>query len=96
LPIAERQLAKVAEALKEQDESKTIVVEGHTDSRGSDAANLRLSQERAETVLLFLVGQGVDSQRIRAVGKGERNPIASNRTAEGRANNRRVEIIVSP
>ena len=94
LDIARRQLDKVASALMEQDESKRIVVEGHTDSRGSNARNRRLSQDRAEVVRNFLVSRGVKANRISAVGKGEDEPIANNRTAEGRANNRRVEIIV--
>ncbi len=94
LEIAERQLSKVAEALQEQDESKKIVVEGHTDSRGSDKANRKLSQSRAESVMTYLISQGVKRGRITADGKGESQPIANNRTAEGRANNRRVEIII--
>lgn len=94
LPIAERQLGRVAEALREQHESKRIRVEGHTDSRGSVASNRRLSRDRAESVRAFLVSAGVDPTRIVAVGKGEDEPIASNRTAEGRANNRRVEIVI--
>lgn len=95
LPIAQSSLGPVAEALKEQDASKMIVVEGHTDSRGPDAENQLLSQARAESVRSFLVSRGVPPDRIRAVGKGELAPIADNRTAEGRANNRRVEIIIS-
>jgi outer membrane protein OmpA-like peptidoglycan-associated protein len=94
LEIAKRQLDKVAAALVEQDESKRIVVEGHTDSRGSNERNRRLSQDRAEVVRNYLVSQGVPSERISAVGKGEDQPLANNRSAEGRANNRRVEIIV--
>jgi outer membrane protein OmpA-like peptidoglycan-associated protein len=94
LEIAKRQLDKVAAALMEQDESKQIVVEGHTDSRGSDRRNRQLSQDRAEVVRNYLVSQGVKASRISAVGKGEAEPIANNRSAEGRANNRRVEIIV--
>ena len=94
LSIAERQLAKVAEALQEQNEDKKIVIEGHTDSRGSDRANIQLSQQRADSVRSYLISQGVSSGRISAIGKGESQPIANNKTAEGRANNRRVEIIV--
>lgn len=94
LPIAEQQLGKVAEALLEQDESKQIVVEGHTDSRGSSRSNRELSQARAESVRIFLISRGVTSSRIIAVGKGEEEPIANNKSADGRANNRRVEIIV--
>ncbi|HKE17939.1 MAG TPA: OmpA family protein [Kofleriaceae bacterium] len=94
LPIAEQQLRKVAEALQETDESRKIVVAGHTDSRGSNVANRRLSLARAESVRAFLVQSGVAADRISASGRGEDEPIADNRSAEGRANNRRVEIIV--
>ncbi|MBN1608335.1 MAG: DUF4398 and OmpA-like domain-containing protein [Polyangiaceae bacterium] len=95
LPIAREKLAKVAEVLQQQDPSKKIVVEGHTDSRGTEQMNLVLSQKRADVVRSFLVSQGVESQRISAVGKGESHPVADNSTADGRANNRRVEIIVN-
>jgi outer membrane protein OmpA-like peptidoglycan-associated protein len=94
LPIAEQQLRKVAEALNETDESRKIVVAGHTDSRGSSTYNRRLSLARAESVRAFLVNSGVPPERVSASGRGEDEPIADNRTAEGRANNRRVEIIV--
>jgi outer membrane protein OmpA-like peptidoglycan-associated protein len=94
LPIAEQKLAKVAEVLQQQDDSKQITVEGHTDSVGSDADNMRLSQGRADAVRTFLITQGVPTARIRAVGRGESTPVADNKTPEGRANNRRVEIVV--
>lgn len=94
LPIAEQQLRKVADALNSYDEDRKIVVAGHTDSRGSSTANRRLSLARAESVRAFLVNAGVSPERISASGRGEDEPIADNRTAEGRANNRRVEIIV--
>ena len=94
LPIAREKLTKVAEVLQQQDPSKRIVVEGHTDSRGSEQMNLALSQRRADVVRSFLVSQGVEASRITAVGKGESSPVASNTTADGRANNRRVEIVV--
>jgi outer membrane protein OmpA-like peptidoglycan-associated protein len=94
LPIAEQQLRKVAEALNAYDEDRKIVVAGHTDSRGSSTANRRLSLARAESVRAFLVNSGVSPDRISASGRGEDEPIADNRSAEGRANNRRVEIIV--
>jgi outer membrane protein OmpA-like peptidoglycan-associated protein len=94
LPIAEQQLRKVAEALNAYDEGRKIVVAGHTDSRGSSTANRRLSLARAESVRAFLVNSGVSPDRISASGRGEDEPVADNRTAEGRANNRRVEIIV--
>jgi outer membrane protein OmpA-like peptidoglycan-associated protein len=95
LPIAKVKLNDVAKALIDQGDS-TIVVEGHTDSRGSDRANEQLSLQRAQEVRGYLVSQGVSSDSIRAVGMGESRPIASNASAEGRANNRRVEIVVKP
>ena len=94
LPIAEQQLRKVADALNAYDEGRKIVVAGHTDSRGSASFNKRLSLSRAESVRTFLVNAGISPDRIRAVGKGKDEPIADNKSAEGRANNRRVEIIV--
>jgi outer membrane protein OmpA-like peptidoglycan-associated protein len=94
LPIARQKLDQVATALKDTDPDQKISVEGHTDSQGNDATNQRLSQERADSVRAYLVQRGVPSERVTAVGKGESSPIASNDTAEGRANNRRVEIIV--
>ena len=94
LPIAEQQLRKVAEALNAYDEDRKIVVAGHTDSRGSSSFNRRLSLSRAESVRAFLVNSGVSPERISASGRGEDEPIAENRTSEGRANNRRVEIII--
>jgi outer membrane protein OmpA-like peptidoglycan-associated protein len=95
LPIAREQLGKVSQALQQQDVDKSIVVEGYTDSRGSAKSNLRLSRERAEAVRLYLVEKGLDSTRVVAIGKGEANPVASNANSEGRANNRRVEIVLS-
>jgi outer membrane protein OmpA-like peptidoglycan-associated protein len=94
LPIAQNKLSKVAVVLKEQDSAKKIVVEGHTDSRGSDASNQKLSQDRADSVRNYLISQGVPSDRITAVGKGETTPVADNSTPDGRANNRRVEIVI--
>jgi outer membrane protein OmpA-like peptidoglycan-associated protein len=91
---AQQRLGAVADALKDQAEHD-IIVEGHTDSNGSDAFNLELSQSRAQTVREFLVSRGVPAERIRAQGVGESRPVADNSTPEGRANNRRVEIIVS-
>lgn len=73
--------------------SDSISVEGHTDSMGSDAYNSQLSQRRARAVVDYLVSKGVSSSRLKAVGKGESHPVASNDTREGRAQNRRVEVI---
>jgi OOP family OmpA-OmpF porin len=72
-----------------------VVVEGHTDSVGSDAYNKNLSQERADAVKKYMVEKnGVDANRIKAIGFGEERPIASNDTEEGRLQNRRVEAVV--
>lgn len=96
LPIAQQKLNDVAEALKQTEDEQAIRVEGYTDSRGADDMNMKLSQQRAEAVRAYLVSRGVKPERVTAEGKGEQNPIASNDTAEGRANNRRVEIVVQP
>lgn len=72
----------------------SVVVEGHTDSTGSDAHNQALSQRRADAVRQYLVRKGVPAERLTARGFGESNPIASNDTADGRAMNRRVELEV--
>ncbi|WP_266220716.1 OmpA family protein [Paraliomyxa miuraensis] len=70
-------------------------IEGHTDSKGSNKSNLKLSQRRTDSVKKYLVAKGVEPERLEGVGYGEERPIDSNRTAEGRANNRRVEFNVS-
>jgi outer membrane protein OmpA-like peptidoglycan-associated protein len=95
LPAAQDQLGQVAKALQDQGEIKPIVVEGYTDSVGSDSANMTLSQARAEAVRAYLVSKGLPSDKLSAVGKGKSNPVAGNDTADGRANNRRVEIVVA-
>ncbi len=89
-------LAKVCEALKEYPEAH-ISVEGHTDSRGSNQANEKLSLSRAEAVREYLLATGgFDGSRITALGYGETRPIASNDTEEGRRKNRRIDIVISP
>jgi outer membrane protein OmpA-like peptidoglycan-associated protein len=95
LPAAQERLTQVAEALKTQDDHK-IVVEGHTDSQGTEASNQSLSERRAQAVVAFLTSKGVGADQIRGQGLGATRPIADNKSAEGRANNRRVEIIVQP
>jgi outer membrane protein OmpA-like peptidoglycan-associated protein len=95
LPIAKEKLREVAQALIEQGDS-TILVEGHTDSRGAADKNQELSLLRAQEVRGYLVSQGIPTNSIQAAGLGEERPLASNDTAEGRANNRRVEIVVNP
>ena len=94
LPIARDRLNQVAQSLKELDDDKLVSIDGFTDSRGADDMNLKLSQDRANAVKDYLVSQGVKAEKIRATGRGEANPIASNETPEGRANNRRVEIVI--
>lgn len=95
LPIAQDKLNEVAKALNDQGYKK-IIVEGHTDSRGSATQNTDLSQARAETVRSYLVSRGIASDKISATGLGSSRPVADNSTADGRANNRRVEIVVTP
>ncbi|AKH43403.1 outer membrane protein OmpA-like peptidoglycan-associated protein [Altererythrobacter atlanticus] len=73
-----------------------IDVMGHTDSTGSDSYNLDLSRRRAESVANYLVSRGVSRARIETVGYGEQYPVADNTTPEGRAQNRRVEIRITP
>jgi outer membrane protein OmpA-like peptidoglycan-associated protein len=85
----------VAKAVKDQG-FKAIIVEGHTDSVGRAADNETLSLKRAESVRTHLVSQGIPSDKIRATGLGSSRPVADNGTADGRANNRRVEIVVEP
>jgi outer membrane protein OmpA-like peptidoglycan-associated protein len=96
LPGAQTKLNDVANALTREDKTSQIVVEGHTDSQGKDAANQELSQKRAESVRTYLVGRGIAADRITATGFGKSRSIADNGSAEGRANNRRVEIVVKP
>jgi len=88
-------LIKVEEALKNFPDS-VITVEGHTDSFGSDDLNLELSQRRADAVRSFLLAQtDIAPYRISAMGYGEARPIASNETAEGRARNRRIDLVIT-
>ncbi len=85
-------LDQAAATLKEWGEVR-IEVAGHTDSVDSDAYNQTLSQRRAEAVRAYLIGKGVAAERLSAKGYGEAQPIADNETAEGRAKNRRVELV---
>jgi outer membrane protein OmpA-like peptidoglycan-associated protein len=94
--IARQSLDKVAQALVEQPKGAHIRIEGYTDARGSDTSNQALSQRRAMAVRDYLATRGVDGSMLEAVGRGEADPIASNDSADGRANNRRVEIVIQP
>jgi OmpA-OmpF porin, OOP family len=89
----ELQLARIADFLRNHPD-RSVVVEGHTDSTASDSYNLALSQRRANAVEDFLITQGIEPTRIAARGYGEQLPVASNETAAGRQQNRRVEVVV--
>ncbi|HVW30087.1 MAG TPA: OmpA family protein [Polyangiaceae bacterium] len=86
-------LAQALSALKDQ-RQRRVIVEGHTDSTGSDATNLALSQSRAETVRQYLVSKGLPEDQVMATGVGSSQPLQSDATAKGRAANRRVELII--
>ena len=87
-------LQRLAQTLN-QNPAATVSVVGHTDSTGSDAINNPLSQRRADAAKAYLVSQGVAASRIATSGAGSTQPIASNATVDGRAQNRRVEIFVA-
>ena len=87
-------LDDVASALKDNPKL-AVEVQGHTDSQGDDKFNLKLSQGRAESVRTYLIKKGVSSDRMTPKGYGENTPIADNRTADGRAQNRRVEFVIT-
>jgi len=87
-------LDEVASVLKSRPNMK-VRIEGHTDSRGGHAYNLRLSQARADSVLAYLVGKGISSDRLEARGYGPDQPVDTNKTAVGRERNRRVEFMIT-
>ena len=76
----------------QKNESLRLLIQGHSDSRGSEDLNQKLSEKRAEAVAAYLVRSGVPPQRLTAVGYGSSQPVATNKTPEGRAQNRRVVI----
>jgi outer membrane protein OmpA-like peptidoglycan-associated protein len=92
-PGADNTMDRLANFLK-QGQGRSVIVEGHTDSTGSDEYNMQLSRLRADAVRTALIERGVQSSQIEATGKGESTPVASNDNAGGRQQNRRVEIII--
>src|SRR6202034_80974 len=93
-PGADEALNRVSQFLQSQPAVK-LRIEGHTDSRGSESYNEALSQRRAQAVARALMDRGVDPSRLQAVGRGMEVPVATNDSAEGRQQNRRVELIFS-
>jgi len=84
-------LNEAIEVLKKYPELK-VEVAGHTDSVGTDAYNQKLSERRAAAVKDYLVSKGIAASKVTTIGKGESQPVATNKTAEGRQKNRRVDI----
>lgn len=93
LQAAGRPILDEAATVLGENPSMTVEIRGYTDSRGSDAYNMGLSGRRAETVRKYLVSRGVAADRLTTRGFGESDPVATNDTAEGRAQNRRVELV---
>jgi outer membrane protein OmpA-like peptidoglycan-associated protein len=96
LPSAKPKLDEIASALQAQPQSSHVKVQGYTDSTGTAAINKPLSQKRAQAVADYLESKGVASGRITAQGLGEQDPVSHAKTTEGRALNRRVDIVVEP
>ena len=94
-PSFQAALNKVAQSMVQYPDS-LVDVYGHTDSTGSDQYNLDLSKRRADAVARYLISRGVSSARIQTQGMGESYPVADNNTAEGRSQNRRVEVKITP
>jgi outer membrane protein OmpA-like peptidoglycan-associated protein len=95
-PRSFKLLDQVAKLLKEHPELEKVWIEGHTDNQGKPERNLKLSRDRAEAVRAYLIKKGVAPERLVAQGFGQERPIADNKTAKGRAANRRVEFLTTP
>lgn len=95
LPGSKTSLIRISEVIKKYNKTE-VTIAGHTDNVGTASFNQGLSERRANSVQVFLVGQGVAPSRMKPVGFGFDRPIASNSTQEGRAQNRRVELHISP
>jgi outer membrane protein OmpA-like peptidoglycan-associated protein len=94
LPVSFPLLNQVAQVIRTHPELPLITVEGHTDDQGSAKLNRKLSLGRAKAVVAYLEHQGVDIARLNAMGYGPDRPADTNKTEDGRANNRRVEFII--
>ena len=92
VPMMEATFVKLAEVQKQYGDY-ALVIEGHTDSKGNKSKNLQLSDSRAKSVMAFLAAQGVPPDKMSALGKGSAEPVADNKTKDGRAKNRRIEIL---
>jgi outer membrane protein OmpA-like peptidoglycan-associated protein len=93
LPASYDLLDQIAKTMKEHDEIAEMRIEGHTDNIVGAAFSLKLSQQRADAVKVYLVGRGVDGKRLETRGLGMTQPLAPNGTPAGRAQNRRVEFV---
>ncbi|MCW5897197.1 MAG: OmpA family protein [Bacteroidetes bacterium] len=91
-PESQYIIDQVVELLNE-DESLNVSIEGHTDNVGSAASNKTLSENRAKSVMNAIIAKGIDKSRLSSKGWGQEKPIADNKTEDGRAKNRRVEIV---
>ena len=94
LPQSYVELLKLTNLLKENPDMK-IELSGHTDNKGKDKYNEKLSEERAKAVYMYLTNRGIDKKRLKYRGYGAKHPIADNKTEEGRAKNRRVEFTIT-
>ncbi|MEQ9308701.1 MAG: OmpA family protein [Balneolaceae bacterium] len=91
--VSKEEIAKLSEILQKYEDTN-VMFAGYTDSSGSDEYNLKLSEERAKSVAEFAAFTGVDATRMTITGYGEEDPVSTNETAEGRAENRRVEVAI--
>ena len=96
LPSSKAKLDEIAGALQAQPQASDVKVLGHTDSTGTSGVNDPLSQQRAQAVADYLESKGVSPDRISAQGLGKTDPVSHAQTAEGRALNRRVDIVIEP
>lgn len=92
---AKKKIADVAKVIRENQENKAVLIEGHSDKTGTANYNQWLSEKRAVSVKTYLVSLGIDAAQIKTAGLGDSRPIDDNKTKEGRLKNRRVEIILS-